>query len=215
MINDIKAEAEKKMKKSLESLNSAFNKIRTGRAHPSILDSVMVNYYGQETPLKQVASVNVEDNRTLTVSPWEKNLMPTIEKAIMASDLGLNPATSGDIIRIPMPMLTEETRKEMVKQAKADAEHGRVSIRNARRDANSMIKDLLKEKEITEDDERKGEDDIQKLTDRYIAEVEKMLKAKAAAKVMHPCASMLAVSYEIVLPLHTLVHCCGHARCIT
>ncbi|KMQ75378.1 ribosome recycling factor [Marinobacter subterrani] len=178
MINDIKAEAEKKMKKSLESLHSAFNKIRTGRAHPSILDSVMVNYYGQETPLKQVASVNVEDNRTLTVSPWEKNLMPTIEKAIMSSDLGLNPATSGDIIRIPMPMLTEETRKEMVKQAKADAEHGRVSIRNARRDANSMIKELLKEKEITEDDERKGEDDIQKLTDRYIAEVEKMLKSK-------------------------------------
>jgi ribosome recycling factor len=178
VINDIKAEAEKKMKKSLESLHSAFNKIRTGRAHPSILDSVMVNYYGQETPLKQVASVNVEDNRTLTVSPWEKNLMPTIEKAIMSSDLGLNPATSGDIIRIPMPMLTEETRKEMVKQAKADAEHGRVSVRNARRDANSMIKELLKEKEITEDDERKGEEDIQKLTDRYIAEVEKMLKAK-------------------------------------
>lgn len=178
MIDDIKADAEKKMKKSLEALHSAFNKIRTGRAHPSILDSVMVNYYGQETPLKQVASVNTEDNRTLTVSPWEKNLVPTIEKAIMMSDLGLNPATSGDIIRVPMPMLTEETRREMVKQAKADAEHGRVSIRNARRDANSMIKELLKEKEITEDDERKGEDEIQKLTDRYIAEVEKMLKAK-------------------------------------
>ncbi|MGM0768922.1 MAG: ribosome recycling factor [Pseudomonadota bacterium] len=178
MINDIKSDAEKKMKKSLEALNSAFNKIRTGRAHPAILDSVMVNYYGQETPLKQVASVNVEDNRTLTVSPWEKNLMPTIEKAIMSSDLGLNPATSGDIIRIPMPMLTEETRKEMVKQAKADAEHGRVSIRNARRDANSMLKDLLKEKEINEDEERRGEDEIQKLTDRHIAEVEKMLKAK-------------------------------------
>ncbi|SFR58423.1 ribosome recycling factor [Marinobacter gudaonensis] len=178
MIDDIKAEAEKKMKKSLDALHSAFNKIRTGRAHPSILDSVMVNYYGQETPLKQVASVNIEDNRTLTVSPWEKNLVPTIEKAIMMSDLGLNPATSGDIIRVPMPMLTEETRREMVKQAKADAEHGRVSIRNARRDANSMIKELLKEKEITEDDERKGEDEIQKLTDRYIAEVDKMLKAK-------------------------------------
>jgi ribosome recycling factor len=178
VIDDIKAEAEKKMKKSLDALHSAFNKIRTGRAHPSILDSVMVNYYGQETPLKQVASVNIEDNRTLTVSPWEKNLVPTIEKAIMMSDLGLNPATSGDIIRVPMPMLTEETRREMVKQAKADAEHGRVSIRNARRDANSMIKELLKEKEITEDDERKGEDEIQKLTDRYIAEVEKMLKAK-------------------------------------
>ncbi|EON90795.1 ribosome recycling factor [Marinobacter lipolyticus SM19] len=178
MINDIKSEAEKKMQKSVDALHSAFNKIRTGRAHPAILDSVMVNYYGQETPLKQVASVNVEDNRTLTVSPWEKNLVPTIEKAIMTSDLGLNPATSGDIIRVPMPMLTEETRKEMVKQAKADAEHGRVSIRNARRDANSMLKDLLKEKEINEDEERKGEDEIQKLTDRYIADVEKMLKAK-------------------------------------
>jgi ribosome recycling factor len=178
VIDDIKTEAEKKMKKSLEALTSAFNKIRTGRAHPSILDSVMVNYYGQETPLKQVASVNVEDNRTLAVSPWEKNLVPVIEKAIMASDLGLNPATSGDLIRIPMPMLTQETRKEMVKQAKADAENARVSVRNARRDANSMMKELLKEKDISEDDERRGEDEIQKLTDRYIAEVEKMLKAK-------------------------------------
>jgi ribosome recycling factor len=178
VINDIKAEAEKKMKKSLEALGSAFNKIRTGRAHPAILDSVMVNYYGQETPLKQVASVNVEDNRTLLVAPWEKNLVPTIEKAIMMSDLGLNPSTSGDAIRVPMPMLTEETRKEMVKQAKADAEHGRVSIRNARRDANSMLKDLLKDKEISEDDQRRGEEEIQKLTDKYIAEVEKMLKAK-------------------------------------
>jgi len=178
VINDIKAEAEKKMKKSLEALHSAFNKIRTGRAHPAILDSVMVNYYGQETPLKQVASVNVEDNRTLTVAPWEKNLVSTIEKAIMTSDLGLNPATSGDIIRVPMPMLTEETRKEMVKQAKADAEHGRVSIRNARRDANHMIKELVKEKEISEDDQHRGEDEIQKLTDKYIAEVEKMLKSK-------------------------------------
>ncbi|MEX2474974.1 ribosome recycling factor [Marinobacter sp.] len=178
MIDDIRSEAEKKMTKSLEALHSAFNKIRTGRAHPAILDSVMVNYYGQATPLKQVASVNVEDNRTLAVSPWEKNLIPVIEKAIMTSDLGLNPATSGDLIRIPMPMLTEETRKEMVKQAKADAEHGRVSVRNARRDANSMLKELLKDKDINEDEERGGEDDIQKLTDRHIAEIEKMLKAK-------------------------------------
>jgi len=178
VINDIKAEAEAKMKKSLEALHSAFNKIRTGRAHPSILDGVMVNYYGEETPLKQVASINVEDNRTLAVSPWEKNLVPVIEKAIMTADLGLNPATSGDLIRIPMPMLTEETRKLMVKQSKADAENGRVSIRNARRDANGMMKDLLKEKEISEDDERRAEEEIQKLTDRYIAEVEKMLKAK-------------------------------------
>ncbi|MBZ2167584.1 ribosome recycling factor [Marinobacter sp. F4216] len=166
------------MQKSLEALHTAFNKIRTGRAHPAILDSVMVNYYGQETPLKQVAGITVEDNRTLAVSPWEKNLVPTIEKAIMSSDLGLNPATSGDVIRVPMPMLTEETRREMVKQAKNDAEQGRVAIRSARRDANSMIKELLKEKEITEDDERRGEDEIQKLTDRYIAEVDKALKAK-------------------------------------
>ncbi|MGM0571395.1 ribosome recycling factor [Marinobacter sp.] len=178
MIDDIKKDAEKRMKKSLEALSSAFNKIRTGRAHPAILDSVHVNYYGQETPLKQVASVNVEDNRTLTVSPWEKNLIPTIEKAIMSSDLGLNPATSGDIIRVPMPMLTEETRREMVKQAKHDAENARVGIRNARRDANNDLKELEKEKEITEDDQRRGEEAIQKLTDQYIAEVDKALKSK-------------------------------------
>jgi ribosome recycling factor len=178
VIDDIKSEAEKKMNKGLESLHSAFNKIRTGRAHPSILDSVMVSYYGQPTPLKQVAGITVEDNRTLAVSPWEKNLVPTIEKAIMSSDLGLNPATNGDIIRVPMPMLTEETRKEMVKQAKADAEHARVSVRNARRDANSMFKELLKDKEITEDEERQAEDEIQKLTDKFTAEIDKQLKAK-------------------------------------
>lgn len=178
MINEIKTEAETKMTKSIEALSSAFNKIRTGRAHPSILDSVTVNYYGQETPLRQVASVNVEDSRTLTVSPWEKKLVPQIEKAIMTSDLGLNPSTSGDLIRLPMPMLTEETRKNMVKQARADAEHGRVSVRNARRDANSTLKELLKDKDISEDDERRGEEDVQKLTDRFIAEVEKLLKGK-------------------------------------
>lgn len=178
VIDDIKADAEKHMKKSLDALSASFNKIRTGRAHPAILDSVHVNYYGQDTPLKQIASVNVEDNRTLTISPWEKQLIPTIEKAIMSSDLGLNPATSGDLIRVPMPMLTEETRREMVKQAKADAEHARVSIRNARRDANNDLKELEKEKEITEDDQRRGEDEIQKLTDRYIADVDKALKAK-------------------------------------
>jgi len=178
VINEIKTEAETKMTKSIEALASAFNKIRTGRAHPSILDSVTVNYYGQETPLRQVASVNVEDSRTLTVSPWEKKLVPQIEKAIMTSDLGLNPSTSGDLIRLPMPMLTEETRKNMVKQARADAEHGRVSVRNARRDANSTLKELLKDKDISEDDERRGEEDVQKLTDRFIAEVEKLLKGK-------------------------------------
>ncbi|MBZ0333265.1 ribosome-recycling factor [Marinobacter sp. JH2] len=178
MIDDIKTEAESKMQKSLEALTSAFNKIRTGRAHPAILDSVMVNYYGQDTPLKQVASVNVEDNRTLLVAPWEKNIISAIEKAIMMSDLGLNPSSNGDAIRVPMPMLTEQTRKEMAKQARADAEQGRVSVRNARRDANGMLKDLLKEKDINEDEMRRGEDNVQKLTDKYIAEIEKMLKAK-------------------------------------
>jgi len=165
VINEIKSDAEQRMKKSLESLHAAFNKIRTGRAHPAILDSVMVNYYGQDTPLKQVAAVNVEDSRTLAVAPWEKNL-------------GLNPSSNGDVIRVPMPMLTQETRREMVKQAKADAEHGRVSVRNARRDANADLKELLKEKEITEDEERKGQEEVQKLTDRFIAEIETMLKSK-------------------------------------
>ncbi|WP_148863358.1 ribosome recycling factor [Marinobacter fonticola] len=178
MIDEIKSDAETRMKKSLDALHSAFNKIRTGRAHPAILDSVMVNYYGQQTPLKQIAAVNVEDSRTLAVAPWEKGLIPVIEKAIMMSDLGLNPASTGDVIRVPMPMLTEDSRREMVKQAKADAEHGRVSIRNARRDANNDLKELLKEKDITEDEERKGQDAIQKLTDLYIADVEKMLKSK-------------------------------------
>ncbi len=178
MINEINKDAEKRMTKSVEALGSAFNKIRTGRAHPAILDSVMVNYYGQDTPLRQIAAVNVEDSRTLAIAPWEKNLTSVIEKAIMTSGLGLNPSSTGDIIRVPMPMLTQETRKDMVKQARADAEHGRVSIRNARRDANTDLKELLKEKEISEDDVRRGEEDIQKLTDRFIAEVEKMLKSK-------------------------------------
>lgn len=178
MINDIKKDADQRMKKSIDALHVAFNKIRTGRAHPSILDSVMVNYYGQPTPLKQVAAVNVEDARTLAIIPWEKNLTPTIEKAIMTADLGLNPSTNGDVIRVPMPALTEETRKDMVKQARHEAEQARVAIRNVRRDANNDIKELLKDKAISEDEQRKGEDDVQKLTDKYIAEVDKHLKDK-------------------------------------
>ncbi|PIE42810.1 MAG: ribosome recycling factor [Gammaproteobacteria bacterium] len=178
MLNEIKQEAEAKMKKSLEALQTAFNKIRTGRAHPSILESVCVSYYGVNTPLKQVANINIEDARTLAIVPWEKTMIQPIEKAIMAADLGLNPATTGEVIRVPMPALTEETRKTYVKQAKAEAESGRVSVRNARRDANSDLKEMLKEKEISEDDERKGEDDIQKLTNKYIAEVDKMLASK-------------------------------------
>ncbi|MEJ2417663.1 MAG: ribosome recycling factor [Exilibacterium sp.] len=180
MINEIKRDAETRMKKSLEALGNAFNKIRTGRAHPSILDAVVVNYYGSETPLNQVANISVLDARTLSVSPWEKQLVPEIEKAIMKSDLGLNPSTMGELIRIPMPPLTEETRKGFIKQAKSEAEAARVSIRSIRRDALAGIKDLLKEKEIGEDDERRGHDEIQKITDKYVAEVEKAFTAKEA-----------------------------------
>ncbi|NIC05848.1 ribosome recycling factor [Billgrantia bachuensis] len=178
MINDIQKDAESRMKKSLDALHANFNKIRTGRAHSSILDSVTVDYYGSQVPLNQVASVNVEDARTLSVVPWEQNLVPKIEKAIMTSDLGLNPASAGNVIRVPMPMLTEETRKGYIKQARAEAENARVAVRNVRRDANNDIKALLKEKEISEDEQHRGEEAIQKLTDKYIAEIDKQLEVK-------------------------------------
>lgn len=178
MIDEIKQDTEARMAKSIEALQVAFAKIRTGRAHPSILDGIMVDYYGTPTPIKQVANVTVEDARTLAVSPWEKPMVIEIEKAIMKSDLGLNPATSGDLIRIPMPALTEETRKTYIKRAKAEAETARVSIRNIRRDGNGELKALLKDKDISEDDDRKGQDEIQKITDKFIAEVEKVLQAK-------------------------------------
>ena len=180
MIDDIQADAEERMEKSLEALGQNFNKIRTGRAHPSILDGIRIDYYGAETPLKQVASINVEDARTLAVSVFDKSITSNVEKAIMKSDLGLNPSTAGDVIRIPMPMLTEETRKGYIKQARVDAESTRVSIRNARRDANGMLKDLVKEKEISEDEERRGQDQIQKLTDTYVAKVDAALGVKEA-----------------------------------
>jgi ribosome recycling factor len=166
------------MQKAVEALGSAFGRIRTGRAHPSILDGVMVDYYGSMTPLSQVANVSVDDARTLSVTPWEKNLVPDIEKAIMKSDLGLNPSTAGTVIRLPMPMLTEETRKVFIKQARAEAESSRVSIRNFRRDAISNVKDLLKDKEISEDDDRRAQDDVQKLTDKYVAKVDELLAVK-------------------------------------
>ncbi|MBD5772254.1 ribosome recycling factor [Marinomonas colpomeniae] len=178
MINEILKDAEDRMNKAVSSVESAFKKIRTGRAHPSILDSVKVNYYGSETPLSQVANVTVEDARTLGISPWENNLVPEIEKAIMKSDLGLNPSTTGNLIRIPMPALTEETRKNYFKQAKSEAENGRISIRNIRRDANGSLKDLVKEKEISEDDDRRGQDQVQKITDKYVSLVEDRLAAK-------------------------------------
>ena len=168
------------MKKSVHSLEVAFNKIRTGRAHPGILDSITVDYYGSATPINQVANVVVEDARTLAISPWEKKMLGEIEKAIMKSDLGLNPNNNGDIIRVPMPALTEETRKEYTRQAKHEAENARIAVRNIRRDANNDIKDLLKEKEISEDEERKAEQDIQKMTDNYIARIEEKYGEKEA-----------------------------------
>lgn len=180
MINDIKKDAENRMKKALESLASNFNKIRTGRAHPSLLDGISVNYYGTPTPLSQVANINIEDARTLSVSPWERNLVPEIEKAIMKSDLGLNPSTNNGLIRIPLPMLTEETRKNFIKQARAEAENARVAVRNVRRDVLGDVKALLKDKAISEDEERRAQDDIQKITDKFVAEVDKALVAKEA-----------------------------------
>jgi len=178
MINENKQNAEERMTKSVGAMVEAFKKVRTGRANPAILDGVMVDYYGSDTPISQVANIIVEDGRSLAVNPWEKNMIPAIEKAIMKANLGLNPATSGDVIRIPMPPLTEETRKDYIKQARAEAEKGRVSVRNIRRDANGDIKDLLKEKEISEDEQRGGEDQIQKLTDKFIAQVDKLLADK-------------------------------------
>ncbi|HAT26070.1 MAG TPA: ribosome recycling factor [Gammaproteobacteria bacterium] len=178
MVNEIIADAEERMQKSVASLEDALKKIRTGRAHPSILDSIMVPYYGNDTPLAQLANVNVEEGRSLLISPWEKALIGDIEKAILKSDLGLNPANNGDTIRVPMPVLTEETRKEFTKQAKHEAENARVAIRNIRRDANSDFKELGKEKEIGEDEQHRAEELVQKLTDKYIAVIESTYHTK-------------------------------------
>ena len=178
MIEDIKQEADDRMAKALEALSHNFNKIRTGRAHPSLLDSIRVEYYGAETPLNQLANINIEDARTLSVVAFDKSITPDIERAIMKSDLGLNPATAGEVMRIPMPILTEETRKGYTKQSRAEAESAKVSVRNARRDALAMLKELLKEKDISEDEERRGHDIIQKLTDHYVAKVEVALSQK-------------------------------------
>jgi len=180
MINDIYKDAEARMGKSIESIKHEFSKIRTGRAHPSLLDQITVSYYGTDTALTQVANIAVEDARTLAVIPWEKNMVQVIEKAILKSDLGLNPSTNGMTIRIPLPPLTEERRRNLVKVVKHEAENGRVAIRNIRRDANSEIKDAQKEKLISEDEARAAEEKIQKLTDQYIKDVEKLLEAKEA-----------------------------------
>jgi len=178
MIDEITQDAEIRMQKSVDSLGHELLKIRTGRAHPSLLDHLTVPYYGNPTPLKQVANVSVEDSRTLVVSPWEKDMVKAVEKAIMTSDLGLNPSTAGTVIRIPMPPLTAERRRDLVRVVKQEAESARVAVRNIRRDANSDFKELLKEKEISEDEARGAEDNIQKLTDTYIAKIDKVLTAK-------------------------------------
>jgi ribosome recycling factor len=178
MIDEITADTEERMQKSVASLETAFNKIRTGRAHPSILDGIMVSYYGNDTPLNQLANVNVEEGRSLLVNPWEKSMIGEIEKAILKSDLGLNPSNNGESIRVPMPPLTEETRREFTKQARHEAENARVAIRNIRRDANSDLKELEKEKEISEDELRRAEDQVQKLTDKYVTAVEASLSSK-------------------------------------
>jgi len=178
MISDIKKTAEQKMIKSLETLRADFGKVRTGRAHAGILDHVTVEYYGNPTLLTQVANVTLIDARTIGVQPWEKKMIPVVEKAIRDSDLGLNPSTNGDVIRVPMPMLTEERRRDLIKVVRGEAENAKVAVRNVRRDANEQLKKLLKDKQVSEDDERRAQEDVQKLTDRFVIEIDRALQAK-------------------------------------
>ena len=178
MLELLREDAQDRMRKSVDSTNDAFTKIRTGRAHTSLLDHIHVEYYGVSTPLKQVANVNVIDSRTIGIAPWEKNMVQAVEKAILNSDLGLNPVTVGTLIRLPLPAMTEERRKELIKVVRHEAETGKVAIRNVRRDINSQLKTMVKNKEISEDEERREEESVQKLTDKYIAELDKILAAK-------------------------------------
>ncbi|MGD8558384.1 MAG: ribosome recycling factor [Gammaproteobacteria bacterium] len=178
MINETKQDAETRMKKSIESLKTELTKLRTGRAHTSLLDHINVPYYGSDVPLTQVASITVSDPRTLTVTPWEQNMVGPVEKAIIQSDLGLNPATSGKVIRVPLPPLTEERRKDMIRIVRQEGENAKVAVRNIRRDANSDFKSLNKEKEITDDEMRQAEDEVQKITDKYVSEIDKILEDK-------------------------------------
>ena len=180
MINDVKKEAEQRMQRGIEAFKDDLRKLRTGRAHAGLLETVMVEYYGTNVPVKQTANVSVEDARTIVVTPWEKNMVAAVEKAIINAGLGLNPVTAGQVIRVPLPPMTEERRRDLVKVVRAQAETGRVGLRNVRREALGDLKDLLKEKVIAEDDERRGEDEIQKLTDRYVAQIDALLKDKEA-----------------------------------
>jgi len=178
MLEEIKQETLERMEKSISSLEGSLQKIRTGRANPSLLDAIQIDYYGNMTPLSQVSNISVQDAKTLLISPWEKNLVPDIERAIQSSDLGINPATSGDVIRVILPDLTEETRRDLIKIAKSEAENSKIALRNQRRDANGLLKEYLKEKEISEDDERRGQEIIQNLTDDFISRVEQLLELK-------------------------------------
>jgi len=177
-VTDVKRSSEQKMQKSLESLKNALSRIRTGRAHAGLLDHIHVDYYGSMVPLSQVANVGVQDARTISVQPWEKKMVSVVDKAIRESDLGLNPVTVGELIRVPMPPLSEERRRELAKVCKSEGEQAKVAVRNLRREANEQLKKLLKDKAISEDDDRKGQDEIQKLTDRFIGEVDKHIAAK-------------------------------------
>ena len=178
MLEEIKQETLERMEKSITSLESSLQKLRTGRANPALLDSIQIDYYGNLTPLSQVSNISGQDAKTLLISPWEKNLVPDIEKAIQTSDLGINPATSGDVIRVILPDLTEETRRDLIKVAKSEAENSKIALRNQRRDANGLLKEYLKEKEISEDEERRGQEIIQNLTDDFISKVEQLVVSK-------------------------------------
>lgn len=180
MIEEFTADADERMGKTIEAMQAAFARIRTGRAHPSLLDGIEVPYYGSDAPLNQVASISVEDARTLLVSPWEKSLVPAIQKAILKSDLGITPAATQDVVRLPLPALTEQNRRELARHARQEAEAARIAIRNIRRDAISDIRELLREKEVAQDDARRGEDAVQQVTDRRVKEVDQALEAKEA-----------------------------------
>ena len=180
MISEVKQNTEQKMVKSVEALKANLAKVRTGRAHPGILDHIQVDYYGSPTPITQVANITLIDARTIGVTPWEKKMASTIEKAIRDSDLGLNPSTTGELVRVPMPSLTEERRRDLIKVVRGEGEDAKVAVRNVRRDANAELKTLLKDKQVAEDDERRAQDDVQKLTDRFIAEIDKALQVKEA-----------------------------------
>jgi ribosome recycling factor len=180
MIDDIKKDANERMGKSVEALRHELAKIRTGRAHPSLLDHIKVSYYGSEVPVNQVANVAVEDARTLTVTPWERNMVAVVEKALIQSDLGINPNTAGTVIRVPMPPLTEERRRDLQRVARHEAEQARVAVRNIRRDANQQLKELVKEKMISDDDEHRGQELVQKLTDRFVSDIDQVLEEKEA-----------------------------------